>query len=283
MKYIVRANNYNYNDENYFIECAGDITGIYENKQEAIAIRDRLNIKAIREISELRDFIWNAENAEEKSIWLNDFFIKNFRITLFESEPEIEDEVHIPKTATDEQVLLMLKNLDIRFYEVYEFDSEPQMVELQYNPEFWGKQDYDPFTGEYGRSFYFSEEEAINYLKAKIETAFYETTPGVTGNLAQLSNSPDILSDLLKKSTSLTYDSVANKIAFIKYHYEVPLTELKALIEILKVKPYTVVQFSLKDAQKYTGKPNYSFTDSQKAFVNTKPNDSTKQWWQFWK
>ncbi|HLP22010.1 MAG TPA: hypothetical protein VK174_16970, partial [Chitinophagales bacterium] len=164
MKYIVRANNYNYNDENYYIECAGAIENIYDSREEAIEACNQLNIDEIDGYNRLNDFIYHSKNEDEIRLWLRKYYHQNFRISLDEADEYLEDDVSIPDTATDEQKLDIINNLDIRFFEVFEHDTSSNMVELKANPEFWGKMDYDPLAGEYGRSFYFSEAEALDYL-----------------------------------------------------------------------------------------------------------------------
>lgn len=283
MKYIVRANNYNYNDENYYIESSGEIAGIFDTKQEAINTCNDMNIEAIDMFDNLADFVWNANNCDEKYLWVMQYYQNQFRIDLGSSPEDIRD-IPIPKTATESQLLEIIKQLELRFYNVYEYDGTAKMVELQYNPEFWGKQEYDPFTGEYGRSFYFNEAEALDYLKEKIGQAFFESIPGLTGSLPKLSDAPDLLSALLEKSSRFTYDNASSTIKFKEYNYEAEPVELRALFDLLKIKPYMVATYSIEEAQKLTGKENEEFRASQTTYLQANPQQApVKAWWQFWK
>ncbi len=285
MKYIVRTNSYNYNDENYYIESSGDVIGVFTDKQQAIAACNETNVEMLGEFDNLNDFIFSSGNEEKKYAWLRNFYLQNFRIELDNSEPDfIEGEVLIPKTATDAQLLEIINNLDIRFCQVYEFEDTPQMVELKYNPPFWGKQDYDPLIGESGRSFYFSEKEGVDYLNERLSAGFYEGVAGLKGPLNQLSAAPEILAAFLENSKALTYDAQSSCIKMRERVYSIETEELTALIDLLTIKPYTVEIYSLEDTKKLAGKQNEDFAKSQQEYIYTHPQaPDPKKWWQFWK
>lgn len=285
MKYIVRTNSYNYNDENYYIESSGDVIGVFTDRQQAIAACNKANVTMLGEFDNLNDFIFSSGNEERKYNWLRNFYQQNFSIELDNSEPDfIEGEVPVPEAATDAQLLEIINNLDIRFCQVFEFDDTPQMVELKYNPQFWGKQQYDPLIGESGRSFYFSEKEALEYSQEGLSAAFYEVVPGLKGHLAQLSNAPEILNSFLERSKALTYDEQNLCIKLREGVYGVEADELNALIDLLIVKPYTVEVYNLEDTLKLAGKQNEDFAKTQKEYKRNNPEEQQpKKWWQFWK
>lgn len=280
MKYIVRANSYNYNDENFFIESAGSIAGVFDSRQEAIAERNARNIDEIDDYDRLNDFLFNSENEDEKADWLIKYYHDNFRITLEKDDYYIEDDITIPNTATDEQIVTILGKLGISFYEVYEHDTAIPMIELQPNPQFWGN-DGNQLIGEFGRSFYFSENEATTYLKENLSYAFYEDDAALKGSFEQLSDTPDILESFINSSQSLTYDTATATIKRKDGHWDVELNELRGLFNLLKIKPYTVVPFSVEEAQKLAG--TQPAEQPKPAKDHDQPGSAGKKWWQFWK
>lgn len=287
-QYIVRANNYEYNDENYYIESSGQFIDGFTSQQEAIVLRDELNVKELKETEGLYDFFFNSGNEDEKSKWLIQYYKSEFNIeleTFGDGHDEIQ-ELPFPNTATNEQLLAIINTIGIRFYEVYEFDDNQPVVELVPNPEFWGECDYDPLSSnnEY-HSFYFSETEAVGYVGDSLTNAFYEPIAALYGSLEELSDTPNILAGVLSNSVNFIFkgDCIALKPGV---YYITPI-ELMSVTSLLKVKPYFVKEYTFETAKHLTTKRKQPYkgiaTPQNARNLNSHTQTSDKKWWEFWK
>lgn len=279
MKYIIRANNYNYNDENYFIETAGKIENVYNTYEEAVKVCNELNAEAIADYDRLNDFIYNSANEEVNMAWLRQYYFDNFRIKLGEEDTYLEEDVVLPDTATTEQIATILNRMGIAFFQVYEHNDYSPLVELQLNPKFWGEDAYI-ITEPANRSFYFNEEEALSYLMESFNNELYETTQGLKGSLEHLSSTPEILKAFLDKSETLMYNEEEECICFKQDKYETTIAEFTGLADLLKVKPYEIALYSMHDAVELSARP----IEHKPAYLPPPPSAAPdKKWWQFWK
>ncbi|MRT38935.1 hypothetical protein GJV03_17365 [Acinetobacter sp. RIT698] len=231
IKYIIRHNDFAYNDEWYetSFPLAGIIQAIYTDKAEAETEYKKLIVSALYGHDDLSNFdIGNGYAAEETYQELEQFVFKKTG-----KEYEIDD--GIPELNIDD-AFNFAQISGILYYQLIEIDDNKPIYIIWFNAE----QDY--LRGDHNNIFE-SQDENFNDLESDqfmflFEDYFEEYI--FNQRFDELSDSPELLKALVQSISAITYDKQDEIITEIDW-VDLTFIQLKALNALL-IQPFIEIR-----------------------------------------
>ena len=241
IKYIIRHNDFAYNDEWFqtvFPE-AGRIHTIYEDKAEAEYAFKKLIVEALYADDDLNNYdIGNGYASEETYEKLEQFVLEKTG-----EEFEIDDE--IPEMELDD-AFEFAQLSGVLHYQLIEIDEQKPIYIL------WSNEEQDYLRSENYNIFDSTDENfnTVNDFELYIfENDFNEHV--FDQSLEKISESPEILKSLILGIPALVYAEDRNCILNIDWE-DISFSQLKAINALLKNPVFEIRQVTLEQLNKIT-------------------------------
>ncbi|NNP74247.1 hypothetical protein A7P53_01845 [Acinetobacter defluvii] len=241
IKYVIRRNDFSYNDEWYQTHqaAAGSIQAIYTDQAEAIQAYKQLVVDALYEDGELCNYdIGNGYASEETYEKLEKFVLEKTG-----EEFEIDDE--IPEMELDD-AFEFAQISGVLHYQLIEIDQQKPIYIL------WSNEEQDYLRSENYNIFDSTDENfnTVDDLELYIfENDFNEHV--FDQSLEKVSESPEILKSLVLGIPALVYAEDRNCILNIDWE-DISFSQLKAINTLLKNPIFEVRQVTLEQLNKIT-------------------------------
>lgn len=278
-KYVIRSIGWVYDDDWYNYDGAHDIEGVYDSREEAEARCQRLNANYLLAYFpylrryQLKFGYGSARNPE---------FVDNTKMALFLAKElgvhphqfidRRTKQISVARNIIDELksrpalVAQAMKLGGLHFFKLFEFEEDHlYLFHFKKNPEVWRKLYEAKFSNLYPDPnffyYYYDEREAdhrraVQTIKECYEYAVtYEHHPIgwqlqlstlITGTLAELSPTPDLLLGVLSNTKHISYQEEGH-LAFDK---DVTPEELMSIDAVLKQPLLLMEKVDLADVPK---------------------------------
>jgi len=238
IKYVIRHNNFAYNDEWYQADVAtlGNIHASYNDKAEADQAWRDLVVQALRS-AELYNYGLFCGDAGAGQLEALDAFVLQAC-----GEPLLADgyvEEFLPEALSDADVFEFAQRSGIMPFQLVEFDIAKPVYAIWFNGEQDYLRNYEDNSLLYGSHEDFIQDDDNEWL---LTEQFDEP---LKGTLSELSDSPQLLETLLHSAPGAAYD--AEQRALVLEGYSVGYKNLKAINALLKqpifeIRPLTFEQ-----------------------------------------
>lgn len=235
IKYVIRYNNFAYNDEWFLTDdaTAGRITAVYTDKAEAEQAYKSLIVDALYNEADLSQYdIGNGEAADETYEKLDAF--------LLEKTGKAFDVETLPEMSADD-AFEFAKLSGILCYQLIEFDDSKPQYAIWINAEESYMDHYDTGSTLFDSNPDFIEGSDCDwYFLSRMDQT-------LQGSLADLSDSPEILQVFLKNTSGISFD--AQKQTLVINGNGSDYQTIKALNALLKQPLFELHTLSLEQIQ----------------------------------
>lgn len=252
IKYVIRHNDFSYNDEYYMTNCAtlGDIKAIYTDKVEAEHAYKKLIVDALYENEMYNYSVSDAGLSNDQYKALDHFILEK-------TGEKFDNHADIPKLNLDD-AFEFAKLSELVHYQLLEIDdSKPHyVIFLAQQNQYFHASNYSnsPILSSQSNSPLFNFDYEDDYWREQtIENFFDELPRTLTGTLADLSDSPELFAQFIQAQYWLTYDEQAQQLSIkIIGQDEDEFSQLQALNALLKkpffeVRPITLEELATLD------------------------------------
>lgn len=244
-KYIIRQNNFSYNDEYYstYDPQLGHIQAIYEDKEEAEQAYKSLVVEALYQQDNLYDYNGDTEIAQQAYAFVVE---NNIEVELEEDEDldDLDEFETLPEMSEDD-AFKFAQESGLLWYQLIEFEDDQPIYIL------WSIEEQDYVKGEYNNTFDSLDENFTdldnNIIAVLFEEYFEEQI--FNGNLDEISDSPELLKNLLQTISAVTYDAGENSMTDIDWD-ELSFVQLKSINSLLKLPIFEIRQITLEQLNK---------------------------------
>ncbi|WP_173911484.1 hypothetical protein [Acinetobacter sp. Marseille-Q1618] len=243
IKYVIRQNDFAYNDEWYQTHqaVAGSIQAIYIDQAEAIQTYKQLVVDALYEDGELCNYdIGNGYASDETYEKLEQFVLEKTG-----EEFEIDDE--IPEMELDD-AFEFAQISGVLHYQLIEIDQQKPIYILWSNEEqsYLTNYDFNTVFDSQNENF---DDLNFDQLYPVIEEHFEEQI--FNKNLNDISDSPALFKNLIQNITAITYSTNENSITEADWD-ELTFIQLKSMNALLKQPFFEIRQITLEQLNKIT-------------------------------
>lgn len=235
LKYVIRHNNFAYNDEWFLTNdaTAGQITAVYTDKAEAEKAYKTLIVDALYNEYELSQYdIGNGEADNETYEKIEAFIL--------EKTGKAFDNEILPEMSEDD-AFEFAKLSGILCYQLIEFDDSKPQYAIWINAEESYMDHYDTGSVLFDSNPDFIESSDCDwYFLSRIEQT-------LQGNLADLSDSPEILQAFLQNAAGISFDS--RQQALVINGSDSNYQTIKALNALLKQPLFELHSLTLEQIQ----------------------------------
>ena len=246
-KYIIRLNNFSYNDEYYstYDPQLGHIQAIYDNKEEAEQAYKTLVVEALYQQDNLYEYNGDTELAQQAYQFVVD---NNIEVELEDDEDldDLDEFETLPEMSEDD-AFKFAQESGLLWYQLIEFEDDQPMYIL------WSVEEQDYLKGEYNNTFDSQDENFADLDSDCFDGLFedYFEQNIFNENLDDLSESPELLKNLLPSIAAVTYDSDENSITEIDWD-DLTFVQLKSINALLKQPIFEIRQVTLEQLHKIT-------------------------------
>lgn len=235
IKYVIRHNNFAYNDEWFLTDdaTAGRITAVYTDKAEAEQAYKTLIVDALYNEYELSQYDIGNGEADDETYEKIEAFILEKTGKPFDSET-------LPEMSEDD-AFEFARLSSILCYQLIEFDDSKPHYALWINAEESYMDHYDTGSILFDHDPDFIEDSDCDwYFLSRIEQT-------LQGNLADLSDSPEILQAFLQNAAGISFDAQQQALAINGNgsNYQT----IKALNALLKQPLFEIHSLTLEQIQ----------------------------------
>lgn len=253
IKYVIRRNEFSYNDEYYSThsENLSTIEAIYTNKAEAEQAYKTLVVQALYEQNSLYDYNGDTEISQQ----LQEFIEEN-EIQVELEEDEDLDELETMPEMSEEDAFKFAQQAGLLWYQFLEFDdSKPVYV-------IWLNQSQKYLDGEYNNIIDSQDEnftdlhsdQYMYLLESEFEDYFQEDF--LNQHIKNLTESPELLKTLIQDIQAIQYDDQQHYITEIDWN-ELEFIQLKSLNTLLKHPLFEIHQMTLEQFAQLTQGKEY--------------------------
>lgn len=240
-KYVIRQNDFAYNDEWYQTHSPilGAIQAVYTDKSEAESAYKQLIVQALYHNEDLSNYDIGNGYADDATYEKLEAFV------LEKTGEEFDTDDEIPEMEL-EDAFQFAQIAGILHYQLIEI-NETQPIHI-----LWSNTQEDYFRGDYNNTFDSLDENFADIDDFDLYIFEDDFTQDVIGrDLNELSDSPELLKNLIQNITAAHYDVDENSITEIDWD-DLHFTELKALNALLKQPIFEVRQITLEQLNKIT-------------------------------
>lgn len=238
-KYVIRQNDFAYNDEWYQTHSPilGAIQAVYTDKSEAEAAYKQLIVEALYHNEDLSNYDIGNGYADDATYEKLEVFV------LEKTGEEFDTDDEIPEMEL-EDAFQFAQIAGILHYQLIEI-NETQPIHI-----LWSNTQEDYFRGDYNNTFDSLDENFADIDDFDLYIFEDDFTQDVIGrDLNELSDSPEILKTLATNTPNIVYAEDRNSIVNIDWD-DLHFTELKALNALLKQPIFEVRQITLEQLNK---------------------------------
>ena len=246
-KYIIRLNNFSYNDEYYstYDPQLGHIQAIYDNKEEAEQAYKTLVVEALYQQDNFYEYNGDTELAQQAYQFVVD---NNIEVELEDDEDldDLDEFETLPEMSEDD-AFKFAQESGLLWYQLIEFEDDQPIYIL------WSVEEQDYLKGEYNNTFDSQDENFADLDSDCFDGLFedYFEQNIFNENLDDLSESPELLKNLLPSIAAVTYDSDENSITEIDWD-DLTFVQLKSINALLKQPIFEIRQVTLEQLHKIT-------------------------------
>lgn len=238
-KYIIRHNDFAYNDEWYQTDASslGTIHAIYTDKFEAEEVYKQLIVEALYQDEDLSNYdIGNGYASDETYEALEQFVLEK-------TGEEFETDDEIPEMEL-EDAFEFAKISGILHYQLIEIDEVKPIHIL------WSNIQEDYFRNDHNNTFDSLDENFADIEDFDLYIFEDDFTQEVIGQpLDEISDSPELLKNLIQTISDISYDADENKITDIDW-YNIAFTDLKAIHALFKQPIFEIRKITLEQLNK---------------------------------
>ncbi len=238
-QYVIRHNDFAYNDEWYqtHTPILGAIQAVYTDKSEAETAYKQLIVEALYHNEDLSNYDIGNGYADDATYENLEAFV------LEKTGEEFDTDDEIPEMEL-EDAFQFAQIAGILHYQLIEIDQTQPIHIL------WSNTQNDYLKGEYNNTFDSLDENFADREDLDLYIFEDDFTQDVIGHdLNELSDSPELLKNLIHTLSDITYDVDTNSITEIDW-YNLAFTDLKSLNALLKQSIFEVRQISLEQLNK---------------------------------
>ena len=250
IKYIIRRNEFSYNDEYFSLHSATPsvIKAIYDNKAEAEEAYKSLVVEALYQQDNLYEYNGDSELAQRAYQFVVD---NNIQIELEEDETleDLDDFETFPDMSEDD-AFKFAQEAGLLWYLLIEFDDQQPIYVL------WSCKNQQYLEDAYGNIFDSLNEDFsdiddfdLDVFEDDIEEYIIDQ------DLDDISDSPQLLKSLIEEFDSVEFEEDHHSISSIDI-YGIPFTELKSINALLKSPIFEIRKITLEQLKEITNGKN---------------------------